>query len=75
MAWTDLSGTMAGSSPSTRYGHGFISAGDKLYVCGGFGVGSTIGKNGNSGISSRDYRILSSRDYRILAHLLVFIVL
>jgi hypothetical protein len=34
-AWTDLSAAISGSPPSTRWGHGFTSAGGKLYVFGG----------------------------------------
>ena len=35
MAWTDLSAAMLGTPPSARQGHGFTSAGGKLYVHGG----------------------------------------
>jgi N-acetylneuraminic acid mutarotase len=35
-AWTDLSAAISGSPPSPRWGHGFTSAGDKLYVFGGW---------------------------------------
>ena len=35
MAWTDLSAAASGTPPSARFGHGFTSAGDKLYVHGG----------------------------------------
>ena len=37
MAWTDLSAAASGTPPSAREGHGFTSAGGKLYVHGGFG--------------------------------------
>jgi hypothetical protein len=35
-AWTDLSAALSGTPPSPREGHGFTSAGGKLYVHGGF---------------------------------------
>jgi hypothetical protein len=34
-AWTDLSAALSGTPPSPRGGHGFTSAGGKLYVHGG----------------------------------------
>jgi hypothetical protein len=34
-AWTDLSAALSGTPPSPRIGHGFTSAGGKLYVLGG----------------------------------------
>jgi hypothetical protein len=34
-AWTDLSAALSGTPPSPRSGHGFTSAGGKLYVHGG----------------------------------------
>ncbi len=36
MTWTRLA---AANAPSARYGHGFTSAGGKLYVHGGYGAG------------------------------------
>jgi len=36
MAWTDLSAATSGTPPSARGGHGFTSAGGKLYVHGGY---------------------------------------
>ena len=35
MIWTDLSTPAFGDAPSARYGHGFTSAGRRLYVHGG----------------------------------------
>ena len=35
LAWTDLSALSSGDPPSPRAGHGFASAGGKLYVHGG----------------------------------------
>ena len=35
MAWTNLSAAASGTPPSGRDGHGFTSAGGKLYVHGG----------------------------------------
>ncbi len=37
MAWTDLSATASGTTPSARWGHGFALARGKLYVHGGNG--------------------------------------
>ncbi len=42
MVWTVLSAKGSAHRPSARYGHGFASAGDKLYVHGG------VGPSGNS---------------------------
>jgi hypothetical protein len=40
MAWTDLSAAASGTqAPSARWGHGFTSAGGKLYVHGGMNDG------------------------------------
>jgi hypothetical protein len=39
-AWTNLSAPASGTSPPARWGHGFTSAGGKLYVHGGYGFGS-----------------------------------
>jgi N-acetylneuraminic acid mutarotase len=33
--WTDLSVPISGTKPTARFGHGFTSAGGKLYVFGG----------------------------------------
>ncbi len=33
--WTDLAGASSGAAPSPRWGHGFASAGDQLFVFGG----------------------------------------
>ncbi len=35
MTWTLLSAAAKGTAPSPRYGHGFTSAGNTLYVHGG----------------------------------------
>jgi hypothetical protein len=40
MNWTLLSAARDNSRPSARFGHGFASAGGKLYVHGGFGGGN-----------------------------------
>ena len=36
MTWFDLSGHALGTPPTARFGHGFTSAGGKLYVHGGY---------------------------------------
>ncbi len=36
MTWFNLSGHAIGTPPSARFAHGFTSAGDKLYVHGGY---------------------------------------
>jgi hypothetical protein len=41
MTWTDLSTSVLGNSPSSRYGHGFTSAGGKIYVQGGSSISGT----------------------------------
>ena len=33
--WTDLTQSIVGDIPSARYGHGFASAGGKIYLHGG----------------------------------------
>ncbi len=38
MAWTDLSAIASGTRPPARWGHGFTSAGGKLYVHRGMSV-------------------------------------
>ncbi len=40
MAWTLLSAAANGARPSARYGHGFTSAGGKLYAFGGDSAGA-----------------------------------
>ncbi len=40
-AWTELSGAMK-ARPPARESHGFISAGDKIYVHAGAGLGGSI---------------------------------
>ena len=40
MAWTDLSDANPGTPPTARFGHGFTSAGGKLYVHGGCSLDS-----------------------------------
>ena len=47
MNWTDLSAAASGTPPSARYGHGFTSAGGKLYVHGGL---SDNGEGGGMGM-------------------------
>ncbi len=43
MTWFDLSGHALGTPPTARSGHGFTSAGGKLYVHGGYdGSGELI---------------------------------
>jgi hypothetical protein len=44
-AWTDISAALSGTPPSPRRGHGFTSAGGKLYVHGGWD-GSGEGRAG-----------------------------
>jgi hypothetical protein len=46
--WTDLSAALSGTPPSPRRGHGFTSAGGKLYVHGGWD-GSGEGARGDGG--------------------------
>jgi hypothetical protein len=36
MTWFDLSSHALGTPPTARHGHGFTSAGGKLYVHGGY---------------------------------------
>ena len=51
MAWTDLSAASSGTPPSARYGHGFTSAGGKLYVHGGSdGSGEYCGSDEGRGV-------------------------
>jgi hypothetical protein len=45
-SWTNLSAALSGTPPSPRFGHGFTSAGGKLYVHGGFGVYGDSGEGG-----------------------------
>ena len=37
MTWFDLSCHALGTPPTARWGHGFTSAGGRLYVHGGYG--------------------------------------
>ncbi len=47
MTWFDLSSHALGTPPIARYGHGFTSAGGKLYVHGGgWGTDFNYGKGG-----------------------------
>jgi hypothetical protein len=45
-AWTDLNCTLSGAPPSPRMGHGFTSAGGKLYVHGGWDGFGDSGEGG-----------------------------
>ncbi len=45
MRWTLLSAVLDAPRPSARYGHGFTSAGGKLFVHGGYGIGGTYNLN------------------------------
>jgi hypothetical protein len=66
-AWTDLSAALSGTPPSPRAGHGFTSAGGKLYVHGSGasgeggagraeGVGMVGAEAGRRDVLSRDRR-------------------
>ena len=41
-SWMDLSAAVGGSPPPARFGHGFASAGGRLYVFGGLGPGGAF---------------------------------
>jgi hypothetical protein len=49
-AWSDLSAALRGIPPSPRGGHGFTSAGGKLYVHGGWDSSGVGGGGGAEGV-------------------------
>ncbi len=48
--WSLLSAAAGSSGPAARWGHGFTSAGGKLYVHGGYGYDNRTGSYGKESV-------------------------